>query len=408
MVKNKITIMLIFFTIVLIGNAENLGENIFLKSSDFYFTSKKVNIFELKNKELELAQKILNKYKNYKGLDLESLLYEREYAFAMNQSKIMMIVKLSTMSFMDSEFYNNSKFENDFLESINTYYVLGENQFIYAYNNGKLFLSNDITTFFETIKNQEKVINDDEIFYKLMNKYEAADENYKYYKNYIEPVLKNKYEIKNEAGYGFETEIKKFYYIGEKETEINLETINFADVIDKEVKVEVYSNIDKLRKMLNEEFSIIQMQMEEKIYDDLQKKVKVLVNVIAKEGNYMILYVENDAEQILQEIKNEYEKAFFYNEKINLGTEKIKRIKIPILDINKYIYIKNNSYIIIGDNKKILENIMIGKYYNFNYSNIGTDGNIYEKKINNKSFLKIENGIFEEIEQIQKEEDFKE
>ncbi|OQY08703.1 MAG: hypothetical protein B6I28_04410, partial [Fusobacteriia bacterium 4572_132] len=330
MVKNKITIMLIFFTIVLIGNAENLGENIFLKSSDFYFTSKKVNIFELKNKELELAQKILNKYKNYKGLDLESLLYEREYAFAMNQSKIMMIVKLSTMSFMDSEFYNNSKFENDFLESINTYYVLGENQFIYAYNNGKLFLSNDITTFFETIKNQEKVINDDEIFYKLMNKYEAADENYKYYKNYIEPVLKNKYEIKNEAGYGFETEIKKFYYIGEKETEINLETINFADVIDKEVKVEVYSNIDKLRKMLNEEFSIIQMQMEEKIYDDLQKKVKVLVNVIAKEGNYMILYVENDAEQILQEIKNEYEKAFFYNEKINLGTEKIKRIKIPI------------------------------------------------------------------------------
>ncbi|MGM0508216.1 MAG: hypothetical protein ACQERZ_03510 [Fusobacteriota bacterium] len=399
----------IFFVISTYIFSANLGENIMPDQSELYFHSAQENIYNIKNDDLNKVKRILNKYTDFKGINLKDFIENKEYAISLiDYNKIFMVIKAPSLEFLGSDFYNNSQFDNRFLNDINTYYNLGDDPFIYSYNDEKLYISNDISLFFDLFNyvDDDEDLKHDEIFQKLNN--EREDYKYKYFIDPENPINIESYEVKESLTLVYEEKVQKYYNIiqeGEEKITKRLETYNFADYIPRDnMGVSIKSDFSELKEEMRLDFNMLEKKDREfKIIKDWSK-LSGFVSIKVKNGNiyekddsesdYYLIYSKEIIEEIRDNIINLYNENFFYIDDYKI--KKDEDIFIPLFNIQKYIRIIDDNYLVITENKEVLRDIEIGKYYNYKYSHIGNDGNIYEEsksEVKTKEKYKVNNGV---------------
>ncbi|BDU49756.1 hypothetical protein [Haliovirga abyssi] len=397
---------IVIFMFLIMGSfifAENLGTNIILDDAIFYYEGNNENILDLKDDTIKEYQDVLMKYKSFYDLDITKL-FESNYAISFHkrkdEKKFFIYKKIETADFVGTKFYNNKFFERDIISGMTTYYILGDNQFIYSYDSGNLYISNDIALYFEMLDNLKKekhTLRKDKNFVNLLNY--NKEYKYKYYLLQSKPIEKNGYVIKKYSEINGEKRIKR--YLVDNLSEKEEDNINLADLISGDVdRIYIGKNIQGVTSLLNDDFKIMNYTVSKELLNYLNTNIKLAVYIEKGKDFYILLLPKENFDNSIELLRKEYEKVFFYDKKLKLlKNEYGYEIHIPILQIDRYIDVYKNKYLILSNSSEVLKNIEIGKYYNYDYSKINLQSTIYKDFINNidESF-EVKNNIIEEIE----------
>ncbi|TDT70583.1 hypothetical protein EV215_1133 [Hypnocyclicus thermotrophus] len=368
----------LFFVIATIAFAENFGANIFPENSYFYFYSKTENIFNILDKNFENEIDILKKNKNFKNIDIEKVIENKEYSVVfLNDGEKLKFIILVNMIGLDKKLIESNEFETETFNGMTIKYSLGDKPYIYGYDDNYLIFSDDMNLFFWMIDTKnEKFLKDKKSFKKLMN-YEEKDTKYKYYIEKDEiiedkvSVAKSKFLLEN-------GEINRYYIPGEK-TNI-LKEYNLENIIPPQFEsIEMGRNTKYMQNEIEKQLS--EFYVENELFDfdlNMAGKIKYL------NGTYFFFKKDNylNSEQIIKKI---YEKILFFNKKIEfIDLKKYKMYEIPLL--YKKIYLINiNDFVVVTTENKVLQDFLNGFIKNTNFNSVENYDNI--KLENGKIFL---------------------
>lgn len=387
-------LLLIFIINFNLVYGELLGEKYFNSKVEFYFKSNNISMENISDKNIIEKFEIIKEYDYYKDIELLKHLKNKTYSMAFNEDKkksFCIIIKMEISEYLNSSFYKNKNFEEETIQGVSTYYFLGEKEIIYTYIESELYLSNNISMFFE-IMNNVSYAKDNLADFKNFNTIKPDSNNFEYFyykkeenniKNYISKAFSIKKDIKG---------MEKLYYIPDLNYIETEKKYNFSDFIPNKIN-EIYygKDFEIISKSLVEKFDFItgnQILKNSKINENIDLLYDEIVVKVKNEENkeYFIVYFKKDIFNIINKIKTIYEKELFYEKKLEYvkeeNEENLYSFKIPLFDKKVYMGVLKENYIIVTEDKKIYEDLKVGKYYNFKYVNISNKEEYYENFIN--------------------------
>ncbi|MBZ4683900.1 MAG: hypothetical protein PWP46_1386 [Fusobacteriaceae bacterium] len=369
----------LFFVIITVTFAENFGGNIFPENSYFYFHSKTENIFNVLDKNFENEIDVLRQNKKFKNIDIEKVIENKEYSIVfLNDGEKLNFIILVNMIGLDKKLIESDEFETETFNGMTIKYSLGNDSYIYGYDDNYLIFSNDMNLFFWMIDTKnEKFLRDKESFKKLMSYEEEENTKYKYYIEKDEivdgKVSTAKSKILMEKG-----EINRYYIPGEKEN--LLKEYDLTKIIPPQFKsIEMGRDTKYIEEELGKQLPEFYIENELFEFDvNMAGKVEYL------NGSYFFFKKDNylNSEQI---IKNIYEKILFFNKKIEfVDLKKYKFYEIPLL--YKKIYLLNiDDFVVVTTENNVLQDFLNGVIKNTNFNSVENYDNI--KLENGKLFL---------------------
>jgi len=383
--------------------AECVGEREFSSKTKLYINSKE-NIDNIEDDRIKDKLNIIREYENYRDIEIFKYLKHREYAIAFsgeNFQNFAIIFRIDNSDFIASNYYENKKFDKENIQGVTTYYNIIGREFAYTYVDNLLYLSNNINIFFDIMNNVSYPKNNlqKNEFY---NKYKPESDDYKYF-YYIDEggIIKN-YDYNSKIIIISENKNEVIYSTNNPEINVDSKTYNFSDFIPNKIE-EIYYGRDMgiVIKDLKEKYSYIvdkdsiHLKNNNLFIDDIV--VKVGIN---EDESYILIYSAYNKNNLIEKVRKIYENEFFYNRKLNFETDEngVRYLNIPLFDKKIYVeYIKPN-YLIITENKNIYDNIVMEKYYNYDYSYLSNKKEYYENYLTGeKNIFEIGNDYIREI-----------
>lgn len=382
----KNILILLFIVVFSFSLAENFGADLFSDDVDAYFSSKDVNIYDLQNSDLNDMKEVLEEYKLFKGINISEYLQNREYSIAYEkvgfQKRFLILISLDG----ESVKLPDDGFETEEMNGLTIKYTIGEDQYIFAYDENQLIFSNDMTLFFLTIESnvkEKKVLSEKDKFAKLMN--EDFQSVYKYYveneklidDEYIS-LATSYYEL-NSGGY-----IRKNYLLDGSEREYkNFDMTDYIPQNYSQIKLGLIPEIIKS--------GIVDTIPEFKLFDEnkidmyLSGNMELAAEVKLENQESYILVTLGDYLSTEKFIKQIFEEALFYNRELTLvDATGYKYFEIPLL-FRKIYFVEAGRFLLFTDNFEIVNSYINGEIYNENF----VDTMNYDEAIINEDKLII-------------------
>lgn len=147
---------IIFYICMTVFTLNIFAEKNFKSDSDFYFISENKSIYEISDESFSEVNRVLESYRNYKGINLDFLMKNNKYALVLeknNEGFYEFLIKFDIKDKKLPDFISrNMNFYWDKMYKEQNIAFDLEDDFLFAFDKETLIIANSIELFFETEK----------------------------------------------------------------------------------------------------------------------------------------------------------------------------------------------------------------------------------------------------------------